>query len=97
MCCYARKVSNEVSGPCVGAAIVSLQVAFPQQNCTERASVFPRRKAAAPLTAPFERLASKGPAETTNIQPQLAQPPSSPEGVRITLRITAVAASDAQL
>ena len=88
MCCYASNLSTEVSGPCVGSAILSLQVAFPQQNCTERASVFPPRKAAAPLTAPFERLASKGPAGTANIQPQLAQPPSSPEGVRITTAIT---------
>ena len=65
-----------------------LQVASPQQNCIEWASFFPPRKATAPLTAPFERLASKGPAGTANIQPPLAQPPSSPEGIRITTAVT---------
>jgi hypothetical protein len=55
--------------PRLNTAIVSLQVAFHQPNCTERASAFPPRKAAAPLTAPLERLASKGPAETATIKP----------------------------
>jgi hypothetical protein len=68
-----------------------------QRDCTERASVFPPRKAAAPLTAPFERLASKGPAETATIQPPTAQPPLSPEGVRITAKITRLPPRDFDL
>ena len=52
-----------------GPASCPLSWTSAQRDCTERASAFPPRKAAAPLTAPLERLASKGPAETATIKP----------------------------